>query len=293
MNIIIFNLLLIVQVIKDNSHTFHNCVYIDKKSNKCTYILKRGIMRIKSGIEGFDALVEGGFLQGRQYLLSGSPGSGKTTFGVQFLTAGALEGEAGGYIALSESIGTIVDDMSRYNPQIGDLIKNKKLFFIDLGPSINYGEYDEVSNLITPDYNQQSGDSPANKPPTPFTVFKEVENQVKQFGIKRLVIDSISSIRFTSQNPASEERSIGRFIRNLKNLGCTTILLSELTKPDAYTIEQFASHGVIFLHNFMNKDGTMVRALQIIKMRGTKHDCDMRGIEFTDKGLKVGKPLKR
>ena len=250
-------------------------------------------MRIKSGIEGFDALVEGGFLQGRQYLLSGSPGSGKTTFGVQFLIAGALEGEAGGYIALSESIGTIVDDMSRYNPQIGDMIKNKKLFFIDLGPSINYGEYDEVTNLITPDYSQQSGESPANKPPTPFTVYKEVENQVKQFGIKRLVIDSISSIRFTSQSQASEERSIGRFIRNLKNLGCTTVLLSELTKPDAYTIEQFASHGVIFLHNFMNKDGTMVRALQIIKMRGTKHDCDMRGIEFTEKGLKIGKPLKR
>jgi len=45
-------------------------------------------MRIKSGIEGFDVLVEGGFLQGRQYLVSGSPGSGKTTFGVQFLTAG-------------------------------------------------------------------------------------------------------------------------------------------------------------------------------------------------------------
>ncbi|CAG0985365.1 MAG: AAA family ATPase [Candidatus Methanoperedens sp.] len=250
-------------------------------------------MRIKSGIEGFDALVEGGLLQGRQYLVSGSPGSGKTTFGVQFLTAGALEGEAGAYIALSESIGTIEDDMSRYNTQIGDLIKNNKLIFIDLGPSVNYGEYDEVSNLITPDYRQQSGDSPANQAPTPFSVFKDVEKHVKQSGIKRLVIDSLSSIRFTTQNPASEERSIGRFIRNLKTLGCTTILLSELTKPDAYTIEQFASHGVIFLHNFMDKQGSMVRALQIIKMRGTKHDCEMRSIEFSDKGLKVGKMLKK
>jgi KaiC/GvpD/RAD55 family RecA-like ATPase len=250
-------------------------------------------MRIKSGIEGFDVLVEGGLLEGRQYLLSGSPGSGKTTFGVQYLTAGALEGQAGAYIALSESIGTIVDDMSRYNPQIGDLIKNKKMFFIDLGPSVDYGEYDEISNVITPDYRQQSGDTPANQAPTPFSVFKEVEKQVNQFGIKRLVIDSLSSIRFTTHNPASEERSIGRFIRNLKTLGCTTVLLSELTKPDAYTIEQFASHGVIFLHNFMDKQGSMIRALQIIKMRGTKHDCDMRSIEFSDKGLKVGKSLKK
>ena len=132
-----------------------------------------------------------------------------------------------------------------------------------------------------------------NQAPTPFSVFKEVEKQVKQFGIKRLVIDSLSSIRFISKDPASEERSIGRFIRNLKTLGCTTILLSELTKPDAYTIEQFASHGVIFLHNFMDKQGSMVRALQIIKMRGTKHDCELRSLEFSDKGLKVGKLLKK
>jgi KaiC/GvpD/RAD55 family RecA-like ATPase len=249
-------------------------------------------MRIKTGIEGFDALIEGGLLQGRQYLISGSPGSGKTTFGVQFLAVGALEGEAGAYITLAGSIETIRQDMLRYAIHTDDLEKKKKLFFIDLIPSANYGEYDGTSNLITPDYQQQSGDSTANAPPTPFFVFKEVETRVKNLGLKRLVIDSLSAIRFTSQNPASEERSIGRFIRNLKNLGCTTILLCELTKPDAYTIEQFASHGVIFLHNFMDKQGNMVRALQIIKMRGTKHDCDMRGIEFTEKGLKVSKLIK-
>lgn len=250
-------------------------------------------MRIKTGIEGFDALVEGGLLQGRQYLVSGSPGSGKTTFGVQFLATGAMEGESGAYIALSESVGTIIEDMSRYNLFIEDLMKKKKLFFLDIGPTTNYGEYDEISTLITPNYEEHSVEPVDKSTPTPYSVFKNVETLVKQYGIKRLVIDSLSVIRFTSKNPALEERSIGRFIRNLKNLGCTTLLLSELTKPDAYTIEQFASHGVIFLHNFMDKQGTMVRALQIIKFRGTKHDCEMRNIEFSDKGLKVLKPLKK
>lgn len=280
-----------VRVLKHDSHTFHNCVYIFKNQTHILSIV-RIIMRIKSGIEGFDPLVEGGLLKERQYLISGSPGSGKTTFGIQFLAAGALEGEAGAYIALSESIDTIRQDMKRYNLNTEAHEKNNKLHFIDLGPSLNYGEYDEISTLITPDYQPQSSDSPANAPPTPYLVFKDVESQVKKLGLKRIVIDSLSNIRFTSLNPASEERSVGRFIRNLKTLGCTSILLSELTKPDSYTIEQFASHGVIFLHNFMDKQGGMVRAIQIIKMRGTKHDCDMRAIEFTDKGLKVLKPIK-
>ncbi len=280
-------------VIKYDSHIIHTpftTLFI--YSTPVSLFTREVHMRIKTGIEGFDGLVEGGLLQGRQYLVSGSPGSGKTTFGVQFLASGAVEGEAGAYVALSESIGTIIEDMSRYNLNIDDLIKKKKLFFLDIGPNMNYGEYDEISNFITPSYDQQAGESPQNAPPSPYSVFKNVETLVKQYGIKRLVIDSLSAIRFTTQEPANEERSIGRFIRNLKNLGCTTLLLSELTKPDAYTIEQFASHGVVFLHNFMDKGG-MVRALQIIKMRGTKHDCEMHGIEFTDRGLRVQKSVKK
>ncbi|MCX9080600.1 MAG: ATPase [Candidatus Methanoperedens sp.] len=250
-------------------------------------------MRIKTGIEGFDELIEGGLLQDRQYLVSGSPGSGKTTFGVQFLASGALAGEAGAYIILSESADTIIEDMSRYNLLIGELVSKKKLFFLDLGPAIQYGSYEELSSVITPDYEQSQAESPEEAPPTPFSVFMYIEAAVKQHNIKRLVIDSLSAIRFASMYPAQEEKSIGRFIRNLKTLGCTTILLSELINPEAYTIEQFASHGVIFLHNFLDdQKHTMVRAVQIIKMRGTKHDCEMRGIEFTKKGLVVLKPLK-
>lgn len=249
-------------------------------------------MRVKTGIEGLDELIEGGLLKDRQYLVSGSPGSGKSTFGVQFLASGALAGEAGAYVVLSESIDTIIEDMSRYNLHIEELVNKKKLFFLDFGPTTPYGEYEEVSSLITPNYEQREVESP-DSAPMPYSVFKSVEAAVKQHNIKRLVIDSLSAIRFTSSHPALEEKSISRFIRNLKTLGCTTLLLSELTKPDAYTIEQFASHGVIFLHNFLDNQKGMVRALQIIKMRGTKHDCEMRCVEFTNKGIIVLKPIKK
>jgi KaiC/GvpD/RAD55 family RecA-like ATPase len=264
-------------------YTVYQYLYL-KKVRFCT--------RVKTGIEGFDELIEGGLLQGRQYLISGTPGSGKSTFGVQFLATGAMAGEAGAYVVLSESVGIIIEDMSRYNLHIEDLIKEKKLFFLDIGPTMEYGEYDELSTLITLD-EPDAPEAPETASPTPYSVFKNMEMLIKQYNIKRLVIDALSAIRFVSQHPALEERCIGRFIHNLKNLGCTTLLLSELLKPDAYTMEQFASHGVIFLHNFMDKQGNMVRALQIIKMRGTKHNCEMRGIEFTNKGLKVLRPLKK
>jgi KaiC/GvpD/RAD55 family RecA-like ATPase len=66
-------------------------------------------MRMKTGIEGLDKLIKGGFLSGRQYLVSGSPGV---------------------YVVLSESVETIIEDMSRYNLHILEIIERKRLFFL-------------------------------------------------------------------------------------------------------------------------------------------------------------------
>jgi KaiC/GvpD/RAD55 family RecA-like ATPase len=66
------------------------------------------------------------------------------------------------------------------------------------------------------------------------------------------------------------------------------ILISELTNPNSYTAEQFAAHGVIFLHHFLDENTkSMVRAIQIVKMRGTKHDSSLKKLMFEDDGLIV------
>lgn len=242
-------------------------------------------MRIKTGIEGFDEMVQGGLLAERVYLVSGPPGSGKTTFSVQYLAHGAALGEVGLYVTLLESPQNIIDDMSNYSLSVVPLIKMKKLLFADLGPRMEYGFMDEMSEYITPDY-EVSASSVEHEAPSPAMVFREIAAYVAEYDIKRLVIDSVSAIRFTTRDMSLQEKEMSRFIRNLKKLGCTTILISEMTDPGAYSTEQFAAHGVIFMHNFLY-DKTMTRALQVIKMRGTKHDCNMRSVNFSDKGLVI------
>ncbi|MBP1909102.1 RAD55 family ATPase [Methanolobus bombayensis] len=242
-------------------------------------------MRIKTGIEGFDELVQGGLLSDRVYLVSGPPGSGKTTFCVQYLAHGAALGETGLYVTLLESPQNIIDDMSNYSMNVLTLIKMKKLLFADLGPRMEYGFMDEMSEYITPEY-EVSASAGEHEAPSPAIVFKEIAAYVSEYDVKRLVIDSVSAIRFTTRDLSLQEKEMSRFIRNLKKLGCTTILISEMTDPSAYSTEQFAAHGVVFMHNFLY-DKTMTRALQIIKMRGTKHDCNMRAVNFGDKGLVI------
>jgi KaiC/GvpD/RAD55 family RecA-like ATPase len=248
--------------------------------------MKRGhIVRISTGIEGLNELVDGGFIAERVYLVSGPPGSGKTTFGMQFLTHGAALGDVGLYTTLLECPQNIIDDMSNYTMNLQTLMKMQKLFLLDFGPKMDYGFADELHDFLNPNHEAVSTTAEGD-PPSPAVLFKEIEKYVSEYNVKRLVIDSVSAIRFTTSDPSLEEKEINRLIHNLKGLGCTTILLSEMIDPNSYTTEQFASHGLIFLHNFLNKR-TMTRALQIVKIRGTKHDCNMRSIQFNEGGIKV------
>jgi KaiC/GvpD/RAD55 family RecA-like ATPase len=225
--------------------------------------------RIPTGITGFDENIQGGLLKNRVYLLSGPPGCGKTTFCVQFLAKGALNHEPGLYVSLTEAIENIVSDMSNYNFQIQELIQLKRLKFIDIGPNMGYGQ------ILSP-------------VPTPVVIFENIISHVKENGIQRLVIDSVSAIRLCSEDTTQSDRELNRFIRNLMKLGCTTILISELTNPNSYTAEQFAAHGVFFLHHYLDDNkNSMVRAIQVVKMRGTKHDSNMKEIIFSDDGLNV------
>jgi KaiC/GvpD/RAD55 family RecA-like ATPase len=54
--------------------------------------------RVSTGIAGLDELVDGGYPKGRTILVSGDPGSGKTTFGLQFLLDGIVNHKENGVL---------------------------------------------------------------------------------------------------------------------------------------------------------------------------------------------------
>ena len=61
------------------------------------------LQRVSTGIPGLDEVLLGGFFTDNVYLIQGTPGSGKTTLGMQFLTEGVRHGELGLYVMLSET----------------------------------------------------------------------------------------------------------------------------------------------------------------------------------------------
>ena len=86
------------------------------------------VERIKTGIKGFDKLVKGGFPAASTILVTGSPGTGKTIFALQFLYNGASKfREKGLYVTFEQNEEALKDQGKLFGWDIEKLIKNKIL----------------------------------------------------------------------------------------------------------------------------------------------------------------------
>ena len=226
-------------------------------------------MRVSSGVRGFDAIVDGGLPAERLYVVCGPPGSGKTTFSAQFLAEGARAGERCLFISMHESRTDLQRDMDGYGFGFVDALNSGRVTFLDAfstGGRRFFGRPGErrdsngIGNRITSFVNSRDVD--------------------------RVVIDSTMLLRFFIDD--SEDTMI-QFLSTLKRTDATTYLISEMTDPSAYADEHYLAHGVVFFHNYMEKDG-MSRGVQVVKMRGTDVDTDIHDLRFGDDGLVVDAP---
>ncbi|ASI99235.1 RAD55 family ATPase [Thermococcus celer] len=226
--------------------------------------LLKNLDRVSTGVPGLDDLIGGGLIKGRVYLLIGPPGSGKTTFGIQFLIEGAKNDEKGLFVSLLEHPKTITQNMLRYNFGLLNYLKSKRIVFYDLGEGVfragrRFTWSEALDNLLS-----------------------IVEGE----GIKRVVIDSFTSLEHSVLDPDYKRIALGRFVRKLHDMGVTCLMTVEMMSSERYTDEYYLADGVIVLHHFM-RDYRMIRALQVLKMHGVAHDTNLKKIRFTDEGLRV------
>lgn len=226
-------------------------------------------MRLSTGVDGIDELLNGGLPANRLHVVSGPPGSGKTTFASQFIARGAQEGERSLYISMHESERELVKDMSSFEFGFDKAVASDLVSFVDA--TDNVGHF-QVSKLL--DGNNKS---------RPENLGTQIRGFVKSRDIGRVVIDSTMLLEFLF---GDTDMSVTRLLTNLKKTDATLLLVSEMKDPASYSDEHYLAHGVLFFHNYLDSDG-MVRGFQILKMRGTDIDTDIYEISFSSAGLEV------
>src|SRR5256885_16882748 len=88
----------------------------------------RTLPKALTGIQGLDEITRGGLPRGRPTLVSGSAGSGKTMFGLEFLVRGATEyGEAGVFMSFEETLPDLTKNAASLGFELDRLVARKKL----------------------------------------------------------------------------------------------------------------------------------------------------------------------
>lgn len=222
--------------------------------------------KTKTGIAGLDEVLKGGFPRNRTILVTGGPGSAKTTFTMQYLCAGAREfNEPGIYVTLGESPRNIIENLGTFKMDLEEMVGQQKIVFLDLSLEAGSKKVD-------------------------IDILKDtLAATVRKVGAKRIAIDSITQMMIYMGADQIRDK-IAVFSNFAQELGCSTVLISEMPLGgkgiSVFGVEEFMADGVIILHNTQRQD-VRVRGLEVLKMRGSDHGNRIYPVTFGTSGLEI------
>ena len=235
--------------------------------------------RCVTGIQGLDNALDGGIPRGNTILVTGSCGTGKTTLSLEFLVHGALDGETCLFISVTEASSKLLTNIIPYDFFEESLIKKGKLIFVDM-PVV----YERLG-LNKLEFSLEEVD----------VLVRAVADIVKEMDVKRLVIDSITSVCYRLRTQEKIRDFILKIGATLSSLGCTSVLVSEISPAEEryslFGVEEAIADGIIFMGN-LERRGDLLRTLQVVKMRGTQHSRTKYVLDLTSAGVLLVPLLK-
>ena len=212
--------------------------------------------RLETGIRGLDLISAGGLPEGRTTLVSGTAGSSKTVFAVQFLARGILDkDEPGVFVTFEELPEDIRHNVTSFDWPISEWEAANKWRFVD----------------VTADYAQDvvvAGNYDFG------ALIARIEHAIKETGAKRVSIDSIGGLFTQFDDARVIRKALFHIGAELKRLGVTAILTSERVAEDGpvarFGVEDFVSDNVIILRNLLEVEKRR-KTIEILKLRGARH----------------------
>jgi len=250
-------------------------------------------MRVPTGIQGLDRMLDGGFFEGRLYLLIGNSGSGRSTIGGHFLMDGIQNGEDVLYVAIDSSPTDINTCMSCFgwdtrkivilnaHPRVRDYKVRGSVVEVSsqrtVGAMGEMGEWDKAS--------QQPGtvSSDLSLPTLQLMLQKELEDR----SYDRILIDSLTALKMFGAEEIQWELGINSIFRLLAEEGATTLMISDVPRTlEPVRAEFFLARGIIRTIRTV-VGGKTHRGIFIEKFRGSAHDLHIRPMRITPKGVQI------
>ncbi|UCF50556.1 MAG: hypothetical protein JSU91_03495 [Thermoplasmatales archaeon] len=237
--------------------------------------------RTKTGIEGLDEIIQGGFPKNSITLVSGPPGGGKSIFCFQFLYEGIKNQDKCLYLTLDKKVEGLLAQAKELGFDFQPAIENNqiKLLYLNINKKLVYEKM--TNEILSGEFDRIVLDS--------ITPLSEMPIFIKNTGENNPDISMIDSGDYSEGRNLPSRRLHLQFIMNaLESSNSTSVVTSELPMGSSLLsrdgISEFLADAVIKL----SFDPTMDRRkLSVMKMRNTKHTLKPQDMVIESDGIKL------
>ena len=234
-------------------------IQLEQKSDKT---------RITSGNAELDTMCSGGLCRDSILLISGATGCGKTLITTEYIAGVDYNKteERSMLFAFEESRDQLFRNASGWGQDFEKMEQEGKLKVIAAYPETAGLE----DHLIM------------------------IKNHVNAFKPTRVAVDSLSALERVSTLKGYREFVIGitSFLKERQITGLFTSTTSSLLGGESITEQHISTiTDCIILLRYVEMFGEMKRGLTVLKMRGSKHDKNIREFSIDEHGLHIGRPF--
>ena len=231
---------------------------------------------IKTGVESFDKLFFQGIPKGNSVIIAGGPGTGKTILTLQIANYSCLQGKKCLYISFEESEQRLKEHMEGFGWKPEELEARGLLRIKRFDPF-------KLSRTIEGLLAKAKGE---------LMIDIGIEELLpKGFKPEIIMVDSISALAAAFIAGSDTYRIyIEQLFRFFEAVKATSFLISETEdapkKLSDSGVEEFLADGAVIMY-YLKQGNNRERAIEILKMRGAKHQEKIVAMQITEKGIVV------
>jgi len=216
--------------------------------------------RVSSGVERLDTMLGGGYYRGASVLITGVPGTAKTTLSGAFAEAACRRGERTLFVSFDSDGAEVIRNLGSVGIQLDRYVKSGLLRMISARTITGSAE----------------------------TYLMSIKALAAEHGARCLVIDPVSAL--AKSGNALTAHSVAERLIDWSKAGATTLvctsLLDEMSSRTEGGSLQVSTLADTWLHlNYLVQAGERNRGLSIIKSRGTAHSNQVRELILSDAGV--------
>ncbi|MGV8922602.1 MAG: circadian clock protein KaiC [Thermomonas sp.] len=217
--------------------------------------------RVSSGVLRLDTMLEGGYYRGASVLITGAPGTAKTTIAAAFAEAACGRGERTAFVSFDSDPNEVIRDLASVNIRLDKFVKSGCLRMASARTITGSAE----------------------------SYLARIKSLATEHDARCLVVDPVS--RWSQSDNDSNVHGVAERLTDWAKANHITLVCTSLINEMTSQTEVGSSHLISTLADtwiqlsYLMQAGERNRGLSIVKSRGTAHSNQVRELLLSDDGV--------